>query len=370
MNIKEKKLINTYCAQIQSVCVCASSSKRREKREVSPSSSVGSGGDRLRKKCKSYVDEADEGEEFAKTFNQGKGMEENINVKKKVGRRSVTKAFEVARQTGVHGLGEITKGISDVYKEYYGRVVITIQYSDSGVKTMKKQKVGELIGVSWALAEGEKELGSSVQVRMTDGQDVAGQPQGMGEAGKKGWVRSIIREEQPDVIGLQETKCGMIDEFWIEDLWGGKGYGFAQLPANGNSGGIILIWDTRVFTCKEAVGDERFAAVKGVWKGREDDIFFVCVYGPHVSNQKASLWDRLAGLMDRWRGAWCIFGDLNVIRNRDDRLNSQVNVKEMNDFNDFINNSSILSVCGATSVQFLFILVQCKIKAGAEMVSA
>nr|GEV29733.1 transposon TX1 [Tanacetum cinerariifolium] len=45
-------------------------------------------------------------------------------------------------------------------------------------------------------------------------------------------------------------------------------YDYSQLSANGNSGGIILIWDTRVFTCMEAVGDERSAAIKGSWNGK------------------------------------------------------------------------------------------------------
>nr|GEW05829.1 reverse transcriptase domain, reverse transcriptase zinc-binding domain protein [Tanacetum cinerariifolium] len=31
--------------------------------------------------------------------------------------------------------------------------------------------------------------------------------------------------------------------------------------------GILLMWDTRIFVCKEAVGDERFIAIKGSWKG-------------------------------------------------------------------------------------------------------
>ncbi|GJY70869.1 RNA-directed DNA polymerase, eukaryota [Tanacetum coccineum] len=60
--------------------------------------------------------------------------------------------------------------------------------------------------------------------------------------------------------------------------------------------------------------DERFIAIKGEWKGRDIDVFLVCVYGPHVGRQKASLWERLMGLMFRWNGAWCIFGDLNVVR--------------------------------------------------------
>ncbi|GJZ71756.1 RNA-directed DNA polymerase, eukaryota [Tanacetum coccineum] len=106
----------------------------------------------------------------------------------------------------------------------------------------------------------------------------------------------------------------------------------------------MLIWDTRIFTCEEVVGDERFIALKGLWKGKVEDVFLVCIYGPQVSRQKASLWERLKGLIDRWRGPWCIFGDLNVVRNSEDRLNSQVNAKEMKEFNEFINDSRLVEI--------------------------
>ena len=35
---------------------------------------------------------------------------------------------------------------------------------------------------------------------------------GFGDSDKKGWVKSIINEERSDVIGVQETKCGMVDK--------------------------------------------------------------------------------------------------------------------------------------------------------------
>ncbi|GJX52923.1 RNA-directed DNA polymerase, eukaryota [Tanacetum coccineum] len=124
---------------------------------------------------------------------------------------------------------------------------------------------------------------------------------------------------------MQETKSGSVDDYWINDWWGGKDYGYAQLPAIRNSGGIILVWDLRVFICKEAVGNERFVAVKGSWKGKYEEVFLVCLYGPHVIRQKSILWERLTGLMNRWNDAWCIFVDLNVVRGNDDRLNSQMN---------------------------------------------
>nr|GEY00910.1 RNA-directed DNA polymerase, eukaryota [Tanacetum cinerariifolium] len=136
----------------------------------------------------------------------------------KVGRRSVRKAKALARKIRVEGLGEAIKGMSDAYKKFH---------------------------------EVAKDNDEVFKFR-----------------GK------------PDVIGLQETKCDVVDVEWFESIWGGNGCGYAQLSANRNSGGILLLWDKRVFTCKEAIGDERFIAVRGSWKGKVKDVFLVCIYRP------------------------------------------------------------------------------------------
>ncbi|GKB74992.1 transposon TX1 [Tanacetum coccineum] len=132
------------------------------------------------------------------------------------------------------------------------------------------------------------------------------------------------------------------------NIMGGKDFGFSQLPANGNSEGIMLIWDTRIFTWKEAMGDKRFIAVKGEWKGinGEDTRIFTC--------KEAMGDERFIAVKGEWKGingevfldGWCLvhFGDLNVVRCNDDRLNSQVNVKEMREFNDFINDSQLVEI--------------------------
>ncbi|GKA29749.1 RNA-directed DNA polymerase, eukaryota [Tanacetum coccineum] len=221
----------------------ANLSVRKDKRAVSPSSSVGSGGDHLKKKRKPFDDINCESKEFERVFNQGKVNEENTSNKKKVGRRSVTKARVVARQTRVKGLGENKKGISDIYKEFHeveDEDSVLFQFGSKNEEACKNNRckinmehVKEVEGVDWRFVgfsrkrEGEKGL-ISINVR------------GMGEAGKKGWVISIIKNEQPDVIGLQETKSGVVDDLWIEDIWRRKSYSYSQLPANGNSGGYYL----------------------------------------------------------------------------------------------------------------------------------
>ncbi|GJT22669.1 putative ribonuclease H-like domain-containing protein [Tanacetum coccineum] len=84
-------------------------------------------------------------------------------------------------------------------------------------------------------------------------------------------------------IGIHETKSRVVDDFWIKDIWGGKGYGYFQLPGVGNSRGIVLVWDSRIFISKEVIGDKRFIAVKGDSKGKDEEVFLVCIYGPHVN---------------------------------------------------------------------------------------
>ncbi|GKF63609.1 hypothetical protein Tco_0187057 [Tanacetum coccineum] len=91
------------------------STSRRDKREVSLSSSVGSEGDRLKKRGKLSM----------KRGSMGLRL-----------RRILTK-------NGVKGLRENKKRISDAYKEYHGVESESIE-------------VGELIGVSWLRAEEEK----------------------------------------------------------------------------------------------------------------------------------------------------------------------------------------------------------------------
>ncbi|GJX96354.1 cysteine-rich receptor-like protein kinase [Tanacetum coccineum] len=66
---------------------------------------------------------------------------------------------------------------------------------------------------------------------------------GLGVEGKKGWVMSIIRGEKPDVIALQETKSGLVDDFWVEEVWDNRNFGFIAVK-----GGWKGVSDGQKFT--------------------------------------------------------------------------------------------------------------------------
>ncbi|GJV90408.1 reverse transcriptase domain, reverse transcriptase zinc-binding domain protein [Tanacetum coccineum] len=194
-----------------------------EKRDDSPPNPNGSGGDRCHKKRKKSINGNFEGSNDIH-FSHGTREGSNSN-RKKSGRRSFNRAKNLARKIDSLYNG----GDKDENKH-------VCSISDNEMK-----EVGEQIGVMW--------------------DEVAGKV-GIGAKGKLRWVKSIIKDEQPSVIGLQETKSGIVDEYWVEEVWGNRCFGFTQLTSNENSGGIILIWDANMFVCKEAMGDERFIAVK------------------------------------------------------------------------------------------------------------
>ncbi|GJS41645.1 hypothetical protein Tco_0566688 [Tanacetum coccineum] len=162
-----------------------------------------------------------------------------------IGRGRDTKTTEVARHTGVEGLGEDKKGVSKAHKEYY-------KEGDGNNRIFMFRGKSKEEASCWVGSDGSKGVVCA-------------------EHQKKGWVSMIIRVERPDVIGLQERSVT-----WLTNN-GSKCYGNERL---------------------------RFCAItdKRELRGYNFDMGYKSIHVPHNSQQKASLWDRLAGLMDKMKG--------------------------------------------------------------------
>ncbi|GJV85484.1 RNA-directed DNA polymerase, eukaryota [Tanacetum coccineum] len=253
----------------------AKTSVRGRKRGVHPTSSNNSGYDRLNKKRKENGNE--EGDGVSNTIKSTSGIKDLD--------------FEEANKNdvfnGAGDLGTNKRGMSAVYKAYHDEgdgkketfVFRSTGRADSGIKGCsinmdQVKEISELIGVSWAEAKNVKERDFETKAvkieilprivfgfKRSGNRGRQGGPsvrlsthlsfgilfimkiisiniRGLGKSEKKGWIKSIIREERPYFIGLQETKCGMLDDPLIE---------------------------------------ERFVSVKGEWKGRDGDVAW-CIF--------------------------------------------------------------------------------------------
>ena len=116
------------------------------------------------------------------------------------------------------------------------------------------------------------------------------------------------------------------------------------MESTGNSGGIIFIWDKNKFHCESWIGEQNFLAVVGKWVGVDGLVGFVNVYAPNSNIERRSIWDKLHTLILQEEVRWCIFGDFNEVRCAEERLNTNLNQRGMEEFNEFIRDNGLLEI--------------------------
>ncbi|GJV80887.1 putative RNA-directed DNA polymerase [Tanacetum coccineum] len=133
-----------------------------------------------------------------------------------------------------------------------------------------------------------------------------------------------------------ETKLESLDQFLIRSLWPRPYVDFASSDSVGASGGILTMWDSRLFSLEHKVVNRSFLGVIGAWVGASKQVGLLNVYAPQLSSLKDQLWIDIENFIKSYDAVWILFGDFNVVRCHDERIGSLFNAYEANSFNDFI----------------------------------
>ncbi|GJX12520.1 zinc finger, CCHC-type containing protein [Tanacetum coccineum] len=126
-------------------------------------------------------------------------------------------------------------------------------------------------------------------------------------------------------------------------MWGNFSFDYSCSMARGRSGGLISIRDPNSFV-KELFGVTSFYYRERAMENSVGDCFMVNIYVPQDSADKLILWNRLTYFMHRHNGSFILFGDLNVVRNNQERLGSIVSRLEVVHFNSFIDSTSLVDL--------------------------
>ncbi|GJT80736.1 RNA-directed DNA polymerase, eukaryota [Tanacetum coccineum] len=132
------------------------------------------------------------------------------------------------------------------------------------------------------------------------------------------------------------------DESVLENIGAQIGYTFKldacrnTTSSKGASGGIITMWDTRLFSSVSVIDSRNFLGVIGSWVGISHKIGLLNVYAPQSSVLKVQLWSAVENLIRSNDAVWIIFGDFNVVRCQNERFGSSFDINEASAFNDFI----------------------------------
>ncbi|GJY05537.1 RNA-directed DNA polymerase, eukaryota, reverse transcriptase zinc-binding domain protein [Tanacetum coccineum] len=146
------------------------------------------------------------------------------------------------------------------------------------------------------------------------------------------WIKDLCLKHNVHFLGIQESKMTRLELFRIKSMWGNYAFDYACSMARGLSGGLISIWDPNMFSKNSIWCDDSFIIIKGNWKNVVGDCFMVNIYGPQDHVSKLALWNRLTDFMHHHNGSYIMFGDMNAVRNAQERFGTTLNSIEADHF--------------------------------------
>nr|KAJ0222743.1 hypothetical protein LSAT_V11C200067800 [Lactuca sativa] len=158
---------------------------------------------------------------------------------------------------------------------------------------------------------------------------------GLSQAHKVEWIRELKNKQKVEFIGVQETHVAILSKEDVTRCWGNNDLDFKVAQPQGKSGGLLCIWDPKTFIKSNTFSSRYFIAVSGQWSGFPGNTTLVNIYAPQTITDKRELWKELLNFKSS-DGNWVFFGDFNVVRKKDERLNSAFCKYSAADFNQFI----------------------------------
>ena len=158
---------------------------------------------------------------------------------------------------------------------------------------------------------------------------------GFGQVGRRKQLTDYIRQEDVDIVGIQET---IRQNFSIQELQGLSRHKFSWqwLPANGHSGGILLGVKEETFEVEDMDRGEFFLSMLISHRLTNFRWEVIIVYGPTDHLSSSAFLAELTAKMERCSTPIVIARDFNIIRSPDDKRSANVDTHRMRQFNDCI----------------------------------
>ncbi|GKE52034.1 RNA-directed DNA polymerase, eukaryota [Tanacetum coccineum] len=168
--------------------------------------------------------------------------------------------------------------------------------------------------------------------------------QGLAQKAKKGWIKELCIKNKVNFLSLQETKMEKVDQFCIKNCWGNLSFEFVCGPSIGNSGGILCVWDPRMFRKHNSTVSDYFVDVQGDWIPSAKKCLIISIYAPQEFLEKKMLWSYLNHVIDNWSGEVILMGDFNEVRSKEERFGTNFNKHNAIALNSFISSGGLVEV--------------------------
>ncbi|GKU89268.1 hypothetical protein SLEP1_g3431 [Rubroshorea leprosula] len=186
-------------------------------------------------------------------------------------------------------------------------------------------------------------LGQRLGVKCQENEDEV-LSRGLGSVVKRKEVSKLVRKESPDFLFIQETKLEQIDMSVCRLVWNSDDFEWVMQKSNGNSGGMLCIWNKRNFVKQRVVEGQGFIGISREWGQHRIQCTFVNVYAPCDRQRRVVLWGELSRLVLDEGGRWLLAGDFNAVRNSAERKGRMGETQDMEEFNLFVQETGLVDI--------------------------
>jgi exonuclease III len=142
---------------------------------------------------------------------------------------------------------------------------------------------------------------------------------GLNDRSKQRILRDCVKEESPDILMLQETKCaGMEAENIFQRIW--KGCNYIHTDSAGASGGLAILWNPNhtILSGPFSTTGTLSAHFEVIGSNQEGTI--TNVYGPQGQQEKIKFMDKLTQVKALVNTPnWILGGDFNMIMSLEEK---------------------------------------------------
>lgn len=158
-------------------------------------------------------------------------------------------------------------------------------------------------------------------------------------------IRKLILRIKPAVLCLQETKCTKWSEKNIRSLGMPHPYDWLESPSVGQSGGLLTLWNTSVFSITTLKANSNWSLIRGLCILDNKEVLILNIYAPQTLTSKKKVWAEILDILVSAAEPYILLlGDFNAVCRQDEKANSIFCNRESSLFNSFIDSSGLLEV--------------------------
>ncbi|KAG5631925.1 hypothetical protein H5410_003642 [Solanum commersonii] len=161
---------------------------------------------------------------------------------------------------------------------------------------------------------------------------------GMWQHFQKQWNKNW----KADIYCFQETKIEGENGSLVKYLWANRWVKYCQLEASGTRGGILIMWDGRVWS-GEVSSLGAYSITCKLTGINQDLIWFLTgIYAPNSREKREEVWWEVGSARGLFDGPWVVCGDFNTARFPSEKKNCSRISRAMTDLSDFIEDMGLL----------------------------